>query len=136
MMRIKFDTDHKVKQADGNGPNYVAGKTYEFSGPVSETYARKYIARGYAHEIGESTATVDAARADQASRDLAEAQRKADEAAKLAERSKVEIPDDVESLPWAELRELATQLTDEAIHNKKEALAAITAERGRRVVSA
>lgn len=136
MIKIKFDTDHRVKQGDGNGTRYEAGKTYSFSGQVNETYARKYISRGYAHEVGaESVATIDAAKAEQAERERAEAERRAEEAAKLAERSSVEIPDDLESLSWPELRALASKLTDDGIHNKAEALAAIQHERGRRAIS-
>jgi hypothetical protein len=49
-MWITFTQRHKVMQGDGNGPLYEAGKSYEFKGPIPETYARKYIARGYAVE--------------------------------------------------------------------------------------
>lgn len=49
-MWITFIQDHKVKQGDGNGPLYEQGKSYEFKGFVAETYANKYIARGYAVE--------------------------------------------------------------------------------------
>lgn len=50
-MHIEFLKTHKVKQGDGNGPLYEAGKTYPFEGAVAETYARKYIARGLAKEV-------------------------------------------------------------------------------------
>lgn len=135
MMKIKFTVDHKVKQSDGNGAEYVKGKTYEFSGWVAETYARKYVAKGYATEVGEAPATVDAAKAEQAERERVEAERKAEEAAKFAARSAVNIPDDLEKLSWPELRALATSLTDDAVHNKGEAIAAVKAERGRRAIT-
>jgi hypothetical protein len=136
MIKIKFNTDHKVRQGDGKGPLYQAGKAYEFSGFSAESYARKYIARGYATEIGVPAATVDSARADQAERELQEAERRAQEAAKLAERSSVDIPEDFQSLPWSDLRALASKCTDDAVHNKAEAIAAITAEKGRRAIAA
>lgn len=136
MMKIKFDRTHRVTQGDGKGPVYEAGKTYEFSGIVGEGYGRKYVARGLAHEVSEKQTTIDMARSEQADRNLADAERRAQEAAKLAERGQVEIPDNVDDLPWSELRALASKLTDETIHNKAEALSAITAERGRRAISA
>lgn len=49
-MWVTFTERHKVKQGDGNGPLYEQGQSYEFKGPVAETYARKYIARGIAVE--------------------------------------------------------------------------------------
>lgn len=135
MIRVKFDTAHKVQQHDGNGPLYEKGKTYSFSGFTAETYARKYIARGYGHQVNEDDATLSAARAEEADRDLAEATRKAEEAAKFAERSAVDIPDNIDGLSWPALRALATKLTDETIHGKADALAAIQAERGRRAIA-
>lgn len=50
-MHIQFVKDHKVQQHDGKGPEYEAGVAYTFDGFVAETYARKYIARGYAFEV-------------------------------------------------------------------------------------
>jgi len=47
-MRITFTQRHEVRQGDGKGPVYELGQSYDFNGPVAETYARKYIARGYA----------------------------------------------------------------------------------------
>lgn len=136
MIRIKFDVDHKPKQGDGKGPEYRKGQSYDFSGFTAETYAKKYVRLGYAHEIGVTASTVDAAKASQAELELAEAQRKSEEAAKLAERSAVHIPDDLDGLSWNELRGLAAKLTDETVHGKRDALAAIEAERGRRAVAA
>lgn len=49
-MRIRFVQSFKVQQTDGNGPEYLAGQAYDFNGFVAETYARKYIRRGYAVE--------------------------------------------------------------------------------------
>lgn len=49
-MWITFTQRHKVAQGDGKGPVYELGKSYEFRGGVAETYARKYIARGFAVE--------------------------------------------------------------------------------------
>lgn len=46
-MRIKFVQRHVVQQGDGKGPVYEAGKEYEIA---DETYARKYIRRGWAEE--------------------------------------------------------------------------------------
>lgn len=50
-MRIKFVTRHVVKQGDGKGPVYETGSEHDFDGPVAETYARKYIRRGWAEEV-------------------------------------------------------------------------------------
>jgi ribosomal protein L9 len=41
-MKIKF-----VKTAPGR-PEYSLGETYEFTGPLEESYARKYMDRGWA----------------------------------------------------------------------------------------
>ena len=56
-MKIKFVRGHKVQQHDGNGTVYEEGKVYDFDGFVAETYARKYIARGYAVEYVEPKVT-------------------------------------------------------------------------------
>lgn len=135
MITIEFDIDHRVRQGDGKGEHYRKGERHTFSGPVAESYARKYLARGYAHEIGHEPATLDAARAELAARDAAEADRKARDARKLADRTAVAIPDDLEALTWAELRTLAAQLTDDPVHSKAAAHAAIEAERGRRAIA-
>ena len=58
-MKIKFVRGHKVQQHDGNGAVYEAGKVYDFDGFVAETYARKYIARGYAVESVEVPKAVE-----------------------------------------------------------------------------
>ena len=49
-MKIRFTERHVVKQGDGKGPVYEAGKVYSFDGAAGETYARKYVARGIAEE--------------------------------------------------------------------------------------
>lgn len=49
-MKITFLKRHEVKQGDGKGPVYEAGKTYDFDGFVAESYARKYVERGLAVE--------------------------------------------------------------------------------------
>lgn len=50
-MKIRFTQNHKVKQGDGKGAEYAAGETYTFNGIVAESYARKYVARGYAVDV-------------------------------------------------------------------------------------
>lgn len=47
-MRIKFTQRHVVQQGDGKGPVYLAGEEYDVA---DETYARKYIRRGWAVEV-------------------------------------------------------------------------------------
>ncbi|MEP9389648.1 hypothetical protein [Mesorhizobium sp. KR9-304] len=49
-MKIKFLTGFKPKGDAENIPSYEAGEVYDFSGPVAEGYARKYIGRGLAEE--------------------------------------------------------------------------------------
>ena len=58
-MKIKFVRGHKVQQHDGNGTVYEEGKVYDFDGFVAETYARKYIARGYAVESVDAPKAVE-----------------------------------------------------------------------------
>lgn len=50
-MKIKFITTHKVQQGDGKGPVYEKDSVHDFKGPVAETYAQKYIRRGWAVEV-------------------------------------------------------------------------------------
>lgn len=52
-MKIRFIKDWDVKQGDGKGPKYRVGQEVVFDGPVAETYARKYVARGLAEEVNE-----------------------------------------------------------------------------------
>lgn len=47
-MKITFLKEHKVQQWDGNGPVYLAGKSYDFDGRAAESYALKYIRKGIA----------------------------------------------------------------------------------------
>ncbi|MGD9880468.1 MAG: hypothetical protein AB7F22_10565 [Reyranella sp.] len=47
-MRIRFVARHVVAQGDRKGPVYEAGQSYDFEGRVAETYARKYVSRGWA----------------------------------------------------------------------------------------
>lgn len=50
-MKIKFITTHKVQQGDGKGPVYEKDSLHDFKGPVAETYAQKYVRRGWAVEV-------------------------------------------------------------------------------------
>lgn len=56
-MRIKFIQRHVVQQGDGKGPVYEAGQEYEIA---DETYARKYIRRGWAEEVAQPPPIVSA----------------------------------------------------------------------------
>lgn len=136
-MKLKFDRGYTPPGDARDRPTYEAGKTYDFSGAVALTYAKKYIERGLAHEVGApDVATVEQARSDQAQLNLQEAERNAEEAAKLAARSAVDIPDDIDRLHWRDLQKLASQLTDDPVRSKEDAVAAINAERGRRAIAA
>lgn len=55
-MKITFIKRHAVQQHDGKGPVYEAGQTYAFDGFVAESYASKYIQRGYAEVAHEAPA--------------------------------------------------------------------------------
>lgn len=50
-MKIKFIATHKVQQGDGKGPVYEKDSLHDFKGPVAETYAQKYVRRGWAVEV-------------------------------------------------------------------------------------
>ena len=58
-MRIRFLTDHRVQQGDGNGPFYEKGKIYDFTGFSPETYAAKYIRVGLAEEVAPPARAVE-----------------------------------------------------------------------------
>lgn len=47
-MKITFTKRHVVQQGDGKGPVYEKGETHDFEGFVAESYARKYVERGFA----------------------------------------------------------------------------------------
>ncbi|MGE0290362.1 MAG: hypothetical protein AB7P16_29105, partial [Bradyrhizobium sp.] len=47
-MKITFKVDHKPDGQAEDRPHYRAGETYEFKGRVAETYAEKYVRRGWA----------------------------------------------------------------------------------------
>lgn len=110
-MKIRFNCAPK-------GRDYKAGEVVEFKGRIEETYARKYIARGWAAEVDEA--------AERRERALAA------ERAKLAARGDIEIPDAYADLPFADLRGLAVKLTDDTIGSKADAVAAIENELRRR----
>lgn len=131
-MKIKF-----IARPLGR-PEYKIGDEIEFNGPIDEGYARKYIARGWAEDISPkvSVAEVESTEADDAAAAAAaEATRLQAEADKLAERAAVVIPDNVAELPFADLRALAVQLTDETIRSKDDAIKAIEVEANRRAAS-
>lgn len=50
-MKLRFTQGHRPKGAADNIPEYKVGETYEFKGAVAQTYARKYVNRGYAVEV-------------------------------------------------------------------------------------
>lgn len=47
-MQIKFVKGHKPTGQAKNIPDYKVGDVVSFDGPVAETYALKYIRRGFA----------------------------------------------------------------------------------------
>lgn len=59
-MKIKFVKRHHVLRGDGSGPVYNPGDVVDFDGHTAETYARKYIARGWAVEHLELPEEVEA----------------------------------------------------------------------------
>jgi membrane protein involved in colicin uptake len=81
-MRIKFIKALEIKQGDGKGPKYAADEIVNFNGPVEETYARKYVRRGYAVEFDE--------KAERKARAEAEAKLRADEAAAAKARAEAD----------------------------------------------
>lgn len=111
-MKIRFLTEPK-------GRDYKKGQVVEFKSSVELTYARKFIARGWAEEIDEAA-------------ELASAQRAAAER-RLAERASIEIPENYADLPLIELRALAGKFSDGPIKSKDDATAVIAAELNRRV---
>jgi hypothetical protein len=60
-------------------PEYEKGQTYEFNGPVEETYGRKFIAEGWAEPVDKPAR--DLAREDQ-DRKAAEARAQAEQDAR------------------------------------------------------
>lgn len=120
-MKIRFVQSHAVKQGDGKGPKYEKDQVVDFKGAVEETYARKYIRLGLAvEEDGRSTRAAATTKSDDG------------DAAKLAERSAVLIPDEFAKLQYAELQALAEKLTDRKVNGKNDAIAVIEAELKRR----
>jgi hypothetical protein len=75
---------------------------------------------------------VDVQRADETAATAEAAQRKAEEAAKLKARGAIRIPNDYASMKWDKLRALASELADEPVRSRDDALAAIGAELARR----
>lgn len=85
----------------------------------------------------DAAAKAEAEEAARAAVERAEQERIAAEAAaaaaaRLAERAAVDIPDDWHALSWPELRSLATELSDETVRSKDDAIAAVEAELKRR----
>lgn len=117
-MKIRFIQSPK-------GRDFKVGDVVDFNGAVDEGYARKYIARGWAEELKASEAAPDASDEDK---------QIAARAAELEARSKIEIPDAWADLKYGDLRSLASSVSDTPIHNRDEAVAAVTAEIARRTV--
>lgn len=55
-MKIRFLTTFKPQGNAPDIPTYESGKSYDFSGPVNEGYARKYISRGLAEAVEQRVA--------------------------------------------------------------------------------
>lgn len=58
-MRICFKRRHQVQQHDGKGPVYEAGSIHDFEGMVAESYAKKYVERGYAELVDSAISPLD-----------------------------------------------------------------------------
>lgn len=99
-MKITFKVDHTPKGQAPDRPSYKAGTTYDFSGPVGESYARKYLAHG----LADPAAVAEIAPAPQdESREPSVAPSRSAPAAKPADESPTEDP--VEgAMDGAELR--------------------------------
>ncbi|WP_158671931.1 hypothetical protein [Bradyrhizobium guangdongense] len=122
-MKIKFIEQHIIRgQTRAEDVVYAKGQVVDFKGKVEETYARKYIDRGWAEPYDEAA---ERARA-RAESDAAKA------AARLEARGKVAIPDDISKLTDADLIKLGQSLSDDQVKTKDEALKAIEAETARR----
>lgn len=61
----------KMIETPKGRPEYKAGETYEFNGPLEEGYARKFVARGWAEPVDGSAK--EAAREDNQTRATATA---------------------------------------------------------------
>lgn len=118
-MKIKFTESPKGR------PEYKEGDVVDFNGPVAQTYAHKFVRQGVAVEFKPTEAPADASD---------EERRIADRAAALEARSKIEIPEGWAELKYGEMRQLASSVSDSPIHNREEAIAAITSELARRAV--
>lgn len=113
-MKVRFKEAPK-------GRDFKVGQVVEFKGAVDETYARKYIARGWAEEVDEAAERRATAQAEQA--------------AKLAARGEVEIPDKFADLPSPDLFALANKFADGKVRDRQTAVAAVQAEIDRRAAA-
>ena len=59
-MKIRFTQRHQPQQHDGKGPVYEANTVYLFEGPSAESYARKYVERGYAERVSDTAKAMNA----------------------------------------------------------------------------
>lgn len=87
-MKIRFVKNYKVKQGDGNGPEYRTGQVVDFSGPVDQTYGQKYVRLGLAEEVDERAerkAAAEARAKEEDARAKVEAAARAEEAKAKAE---------------------------------------------------
>lgn len=120
MPKITFILDHTPKGQSPDIPTYKAGQTYD----LEASYAEKYVRLGYARSFDPK------AERERKEREAAE-QRAAAEAAKIAARAAVVIPAEL-PFEFAALRDLAQQLSDDAIKSREDAVKAIEAEKARR----
>lgn len=120
MPKITFLVDHTPKGQAPDRPTYKAGETHD----LEQSYADKYVLRGLAKPFDP--------KAERERKDREAAERKAhDDAAKLAARAAVVIPDNL-PFEFAALRDLAQSLTDDVVKSRDDAMKAIEAEKARR----
>lgn len=77
-MKIKFLISPKGR------PEYQAGETHEFKSDVEVTYARKFLAKGWAEPVdGEASKTIGKIKQDEKDKAAQDAKEKADYAAEV-----------------------------------------------------
>lgn len=123
-MKIQFTQQHIVRgETRAKDVVYEEGQVVDFGKDrVDNSYAQAYIDRGYAVEFDDGAA------------DKIRDKNKNDGklVAKLEARSKIVIPDLLQTLSDADLIRLGQSLSDDQVKTKEDALKAIEAEKVRR----
>lgn len=133
MKKIRFFEDRTVN--DGSGTTFEKDKVYELSDPSADRWVRRGVAEYVRADAHASEPRIVTPTGDDKPVSAAERQAQQESLAqreKLGARGRVTIPKKWEEMEWAEMRALATRLSDDPIKSKEDAKSAIEAELKRR----